>query len=151
MKTVICNLFLIITILQVLEAFRVFYFNKEEKDCIKQLDADEDKIENLYLRYTTPENDTQFNHFMECLWKKLEFLTEDGNINYEKMKNSPQVLRKTQEDNIAILIKIYKLTFDAVSKCESKHTLLKADTAGETAVKVQNCILSNFQEATKHM
>ncbi|KAF2889227.1 hypothetical protein ILUMI_16946 [Ignelater luminosus] len=129
------------------EAFWIFRFTKGEKECIEQLGADEDKIKNLYLRYSAPEDDTQFNNFMECVWKKLEFLTENGDINYEKLKNSTYVLGKIGEDNPEVFSKFGKFAFDAASKCESNHALLKADTAGETAVKVQNCIVGNVINA----
>ncbi|KAF2889153.1 hypothetical protein ILUMI_17020, partial [Ignelater luminosus] len=170
MKAIVCNVFITICVLQatkylikkfnfyinmyhlnfqVLEASWFFYFTEEEKQCIKQLDADEEKIENLYTKYITPENDTQFNNFMECVWKKSEFLTDNGGINYKKLKNSYQIDRKTGEDNPAVLKQLDKLLFDAVSKCESNKALLKADTAGEIVVKVQNCIVSNFLEASE--
>ncbi|KAF2894709.1 hypothetical protein ILUMI_11469 [Ignelater luminosus] len=149
MKTVVCNLLLIVTILQVLEAFREFHFSKEEKECIEQVDADADRIQDLYSRYTTPENDTQFNHFTECLWQKLEFLTENGDINYEKLKNSYRLDERLGEDNPKVLSNAKMLVFDAVTKCESNHNSLKADTPAKTAVKVQNCIADNFAEGTE--
>ncbi|KAF2887148.1 hypothetical protein ILUMI_19025 [Ignelater luminosus] len=132
-----------------LEALRVFHLSDEEKACIKQLDANEDKIEDLYVGYVTPENNTQFNNFMECVWKKVGFLTQSGDINYEKLKKSYQLDGKTGEDNPAVLEQLNELLFDAASKCESNHTLLKSGSAGETAVKVQNCIVSNFLEASE--
>lgn len=136
---------------QVLEAFRPFYFSKEEEECIKQLDADKDRIEDLYLRSNTPENDTQYNHFIECVWKKLEFQTENGEIDYKKLKNSPHVVRKAADDNTAVVLEAHRLVFDAVSKCESIHASLKANTTAETAVRVQNCIVGNFLKASESL
>ncbi|KAF2894708.1 hypothetical protein ILUMI_11468 [Ignelater luminosus] len=149
MKTVACNLLLIIAVVQVLEAFRVFSFNDEEKECIKQSGADADRIQHLYSRYATPENDTQFNHFTECLWKKSDFLTENGDINYEKLKNFYRIDARLGEDNPTVLRDAKKLVFDAVTKCESNHDSLKSDTPAKTAVKVQNCIADNFSKGTR--
>ncbi|KAF2894706.1 hypothetical protein ILUMI_11466 [Ignelater luminosus] len=141
-KSVTYNLFiLLITILQVLESRRLTEFTGEEKECLKQLNADERKIGNQYFRYATPEDDAQFNNFIRCVWVKLEFLDKNENIDYEKLKYHYRIG--------LIHFNVEKFVFDAIVKCESNHNSLKADTPAKTAVKVQNCIFNNFFNATR--
>ncbi|KAF2894703.1 hypothetical protein ILUMI_11463 [Ignelater luminosus] len=149
MKIVMYGLFILITILQVLETRRIIQFTNEEKECMKQLNADQDRIQGQYFQYVTPEDDTQFNNFVNCVWNKLGFLDVNGDINYEKLKNSYKIDGRIGEDNPTVLRDAKKLVFAAVSKCESNHDSLKADTPAKTAVKVQNCIANNFNEAIR--
>ncbi|KAF2899964.1 hypothetical protein ILUMI_06231 [Ignelater luminosus] len=102
-----------------------------------------------FFKYEAPENDTQFNEYTECVWNKLEYLTEDGDVDYEKLKNSYEIERKVGEDHPKVLIQLDKFRVDAVNKCEIDRTSLKADTAGKTAVRVQNCIVKNFLEISE--
>ncbi|KAF2900130.1 hypothetical protein ILUMI_06048 [Ignelater luminosus] len=149
MKIVIYSLFLMTTIVQVSKTKLIVGLTEEEKECVKQLGEDENRIQNLYFGYASPENDAQFNRFVECVWKKLGFITENGDINYENLKNSYQITGKLGIDDPVLSAHADKFVFQAVSKCESNPDSLKADSTAQMAVKIQNCISKNFNEAAR--
>lgn len=87
-------------------------------------------LKQLYM----PENNPDFNAFMECSWKKDGFIDGYGNIIYERFHFYVQ---GAHMDAVGIRELAEAFAEDVISHCRE----VRGDTPGQTGVKLMNCIL----------
>jgi len=114
-------------------------FSRHERQCLNDLQTDQRMVTNALKQLYMPEDNPSFNEFMECTWIRDGFIDEDGNIVYERFKNYVKGIH-IEAVGIPEIAEIF--ADDTVSFC---HTI-QGNTAGQTGVKLMNCILRRLYE-----
>jgi len=125
-------------------------FGEGQQNCVYELNLDERKMKTLEATAVTPEDDIDYNNFLACSWQKAKILNlSNGEINYQNLKSLlGQVPEQALVDASAYTIeRERKLLFEAIDYCEARGT--KGESYGQTAVKLQNCIMNKLKEAVE--
>ncbi|KAF2894335.1 hypothetical protein ILUMI_11838 [Ignelater luminosus] len=114
-----------------------------EAQCIKDLDLDEEHIDNLDDQVITPENDNQYNSYLECAWKKVKFQDANGRIDYDAvadhlLETVVEVL--AVEEDVKLNIKLR--TLKSITYCQQNPP--GGVNHGQIIVKLINCIMNGL-------
>lgn len=114
-----------------------------EETCITELNLERNRIVKLNSKSIGPEDDEGFNKFLECFWKKKGYQKEDGQIDFEYLKSTIievicEILGGDNSDSCVGS----SVAAETVDKCRN----VTGNSHGQTASKVQNCIVNKLQE-----
>lgn len=94
------------------------------------------------IAYPAPLDNTILNDFTECRWKKRGYLSDDGEINWDTIKNvmlSKSFIQATGLNLDELGTKWDDHVNSLINKCRD----VRGDTHGQTVVKIENCFLSH--------
>ncbi|KAF2896164.1 hypothetical protein ILUMI_10011 [Ignelater luminosus] len=119
----------------------------EELNCVDELKLDKKSIHALNKQFITPEDNDDFNNFVECYWKKKGIQHQNGEIDFHKLDELLliELLKEYGtgiDESASIVAQIFE---NALSAC--KQRCIRGKSHGQTAVKVQNCIAREVQSA----
>lgn len=112
----------------------------ESDQCVAELKLNKETIQALN-KNVVPEDDADFNKYLECYWKKLKILKANGDIDWGKVKDYLVNLFKDafphQVDELVATLGPVLET--AIESCKSEN--LQGTSYGQKIAKLQNCIV----------
>lgn len=110
---------------------------------MSELNLDRNRIVKLNNKAIGPEDDQDFNNFLACFWKKKGYLKQNGEVDFERLKTT--IIDVFKEilggDNFGSSIG-NSVAAATVDKCRD----VTGTSHGQTASKVQNCIVNKLRE-----
>ncbi|KAF2895961.1 hypothetical protein ILUMI_10224 [Ignelater luminosus] len=129
-----------------------YEWDSDELECVEKLNIPKSVVEDNHpFQKTSPEDNTDLNKYYECMWKKSGYLHEDGTFDWDKMLDffvelQQEDVEKNKSDSDETLVANLAITYvkGVINTCRNKH--IHGDTHGETAVKVHNCLVEEFDK-----
>ncbi|KAF2891113.1 hypothetical protein ILUMI_15060 [Ignelater luminosus] len=123
-----------------------YNWDHEELECVDEQKLDKAEIEELNDPWEkpTPEDNKVLNDLLECSWKTLGMLNDNGEINWDKiLENVGEEIKKNIEQDhsdsgIRTSIVTAGMFQGAVNECREQG--FHGSTPGQTAAKAQNCV-----------
>ncbi|KAF2895331.1 hypothetical protein ILUMI_10843 [Ignelater luminosus] len=115
--------------------------DKAKEECIEELHLNRQLVDGIDLNHILPENDTNLNVLLACVWKKEGLQDDTGDINWRNLEKS---FLKIVRENLKIKPKLESVISagveaKAIKACNKQNIIGKND--GQTIAKTQNCIL----------
>ncbi|KAF2896525.1 hypothetical protein ILUMI_09648 [Ignelater luminosus] len=109
-----------------------------ESECANKLNVKREEIEDI--SYPAPLDNIVLNDFTECRWKKRGLLSDDGEVNWDTIRNlmlSKDYMEAARLNELDI--KWVDFVNSQIDKCRN----IRGDTHGQTVVKVENCFFNS--------
>ncbi|KAF2886815.1 hypothetical protein ILUMI_19358 [Ignelater luminosus] len=144
MKILIISQLLFITYFQVsLGYLPDRYVDREDIECITELNLERKTIQEAFGDgFILEEGNPIINDFMVCLFKKMDFMKQDGSLNFPNIKRWAARSFFIMLDLRDVSNK-YEITDEAVTQCET----IKGSNIGDTTVRTFNCLMGYIREA----
>ncbi|KAF5304874.1 hypothetical protein FQR65_LT07891 [Abscondita terminalis] len=117
------------------------YLEIEEETCVLELKLDALEIEDRNRRFLVSENNTDFQNFLECYWKEIEFMDKNGTFNVSLLQN-----KFTEDIEFELLSrsKAVYLTDLLTNSILNGSKQIKGKTDGALVLNVHNYILKRL-------
>lgn len=117
-------------------------WSAEEENCVRELSLNRDLIRGLN-RGIVLENHDDFNDFRACYFKRKGYQNEDGEVLYENLKEAlgRAIIMEAGTKTTAAKVFSHLIALQIVNSCK----YIKGESHGDTAVKVQNCMMRNYR------
>lgn len=117
-----------------------------ESQCIRDLNLNGERIRRLGLQQINPENDDEYNKFLECSWKKVKLQDDNGRIDYDALWKHVEELATSTLRNVeeAYVEAVKQVTRGAVTYCQQNPS--GGTSHGQIIVKTCNCVMKKFNE-----
>ncbi|KAK4885377.1 hypothetical protein RN001_001648 [Aquatica leii] len=114
------------------------YLEVEEETCVLELKLDALEIEDTNRRYLVSENNTDFQKFLECYWKEIEYMDKNGTLNSTLLEN--KFIEDIEFEMLSRSRAVY-LTDILTTSIINGSKLIKGDSDGELVLYLQDYIL----------
>ncbi|KAK5649771.1 hypothetical protein RI129_000800 [Pyrocoelia pectoralis] len=142
MQLVLLTMFLIC--LQKVELFCINVLTNDEKPCAQPLNLDANSVLDFYQSNS---QSPIFAEYLKCTWLTWNFVTKDGQILYNNVKESkmlPWVISHFCEDVGSLTRKAEREYKQAAIYCENNPPAIA------TPLSVRQCIVDNYKPAPLH-
>jgi len=121
-------------------------WDPEVEECVKELKLDRATIKAIDDLQIVPEDNHDYNNFLECFWKKEGTVDAEGHINWDKVDDLLlEDFRKEfgQDPKLSEFLTA-AVVFGAVEQC--KEHGLTGNSTGQKLAKLENCVIKEIQE-----
>ncbi|KAF5298669.1 hypothetical protein FQA39_LY11745 [Lamprigera yunnana] len=109
-----------------------------DKSCIKELGIDDFMVDYNLNQLYLPENNQEFSKFIECVWKKKEFISSTNDFQYDLLI---KFISERYIDVVGNHLSSNAFAHDSVHSCST----VKGNTIGGTAIMILNCVTRLIQ------